>query len=328
MERSGGGALYGLVDLGGTKVLTGVARDGAILGTRRIATDPSAGSDAVMRRMAQGIRDVQKDLGLADVSLAAVGASIPGPNDLEHGIVLASHNTGWFDYPFVERFAAELSGIPVFMDDDANCAGIGEARFGAGIGFAHQVYVTVSTGIGGAVIIDRRIYRGWQGVAGEVGHVTVLPDGPLCPCGNVGCVEALAAGPAIAQRGAGLVVQHQSPMLEGLTGGDPSAVTTNLVFDAARRGDAACGQLVADAAKFLGILAAGLVQVLNPQALVWGGGVIMAQADFLLPLIEAELWLHVYPVHRQGLVMAKAIHGDRSGLYGALALAMEGVGDT
>ncbi len=322
------GQLYGLVDLGGTKVATGIARDGEILGTRRIATDRDDGPDAVMRRMAQAIRDGQADLGLSGTPLAGIGASIPGPNDLEHGVVLSSHNVGWFDYPFVERFSAELGGIPVVMDDDANCAGIGEARFGAGAGFRDQVFITVSTGIGGGVIIDGRIYRGWQGVAGEVGHMCVFPDGPICPCGNVGCVEAVASGPAIARRGAATFVQHQSPALEQLAGGDATQVTTRLVFDAARAGDPACTQIIDDAGRYLGVMTASVVQVLNPQAVVWGGGVIMAQADLLLPRVEAEMRRHIYAVHRDGLVLVTGMHGERAGLYGALALAMEATGES
>ncbi len=318
-------ALYGLVDVGGTKVVAGIARGGEILATRRVDADVAEGSDAVMRRMAAVIRNVQVDLGLADVPLIAIGASVPGPNDLENGIVLASHNVGWFNYPFVERFGKELGGIPVFMDDDANCAGVGEARFGAGIGFRHQVYITVSTGVGGAVIVDGSIYRGWQGIAGEVGHIPVLPDGPSCPCGNVGCVEALASGPAIARRGAALFVQHQSPLLEELTGGDAARVTTQLVFEAARSGDPSCLAIIDEASRYLGILTATVAQILNPEVIIFGGGV-MNQADILLPRIQAEMRRHVYAVHLQGLALKKAVHGDRSGLYGALGLAIEGVG--
>jgi glucokinase len=279
-----------------------------------------------MRRMAAGVRAVQADLGLDGQKLAGIGASIPGPHDLEHGIVIEAHNVGWFNYPFVERFSAEFAGTPTFLDDDANCAGVGEARFGAGVGFRHQFYITISTGIGGAVIIDGRPYRGWQGIAGEIGHVTVLPGGPNCPCGNVGCAEALASGPAIARRGAALFVQNQSPMLADLAGGDPKAVTTELVFEAARAGDPACLAIVDEAGRNLGVLIAAVVQILNPQAVILGGGV-MTQDDLLLPRIEAETHRHIYAVHREGLVLRKAQHGDRSGLYGALALVMEGTGD-
>jgi glucokinase len=327
MHDSDSAPLYGVVDLGGTKVVAGIARGGEILATRRIPADVAEGPDAVTRRMAAGIREVQAELGLDGLPLAGIGASVPGPHDLEHGIVIASHNVGFFDYPFVARFGAELGGIPVVMDDDANCAGIGEARFGAGAGIAHQVYITVSTGIGGAVIIDGRIYRGWQGVAGEVGHMTILPEGPNCPCGNVGCAEAIASGPAIARRGASLFVQDQSPILAELAGGDPDAVTTQLVFDAARAGDPACLAIIDEAGRFLGILVADVVQVLNPQVVVLGGGVMMAQHDVLLPRIEAEMRRHIYAVHRKALQLRTARHGDRSGLYGALALVMEAVGD-
>ncbi len=322
---AGSGRIYGLVDLGGTKVVTGIARDEKILGTEKVPTDAAEGPDAVMRRMAEGVRGEARRLGLGDAPIAAIGASIPGPNDNAAGIVLSSHNVGWFDYPFGPRFSAEFGGIAVLMDDDANCAGVGEALFGAGQGFADQVYVTISTGIGGAVIIGGRIHRGFQGVAGEVGHVTVIPGGPICGCGNSGCIEAVAAGPAIAKRGAALLVQEQSAILAELCGGSPDAVSTRIVFEAARRGDRACLAIVDDVSGYLGIFLAGLVQVLNPQAIILGGGV-MEQDDLLLPRIEAAMRPHLYKVQRDAFVVRKAEHGDRSGLYGALALAMEGAG--
>jgi glucokinase len=320
------GNLYGVLDIGGTKIVTGIARDGEILGTRRVPTDPARGPDDAMLRLAAGIRAVRDELGLAGVPIAGVGASIPGPNDTKSGIVLASHNIGWFNYPFIERFRAEMGDIPVFMDDDANCAGMGEAYFGAGRGFRDQVYLTISTGIGGAVILGGRLHRGFQEVAGEVGHVVVVPGGPLCPCGGSGCIEAVASGPAIARLGRQLMVQEGSPLLLELAGGRGEDIDTPHVFEAARRGDHACLDILDDVATYLGIFLADLVHVLNPEAFVLGGGV-MRQAELIMPRMDREMRAHLYKVQRTGVVLVQAQHGDRSGLYGALHLVMEGTGE-
>ncbi len=318
--------LYGLVDIGGTKVVAAIATATQILETKRVLTEAAGGADAVTNRVAAAIREVQGSLGLAERALRGVGVSVPGPLDTLAGIVSFTPNLpGWVDYPVAARLSAALDGVPVFIDDDANCAGLGEAVFGAGRGHEHQVYLTISTGIGGGIIIGGRVYRGFQDAAGEAGHITIIPGGPECGCGNSGCMEAVASGTAIARRGRQLLVQDQSASLAALAGGVPERVTAAMVFDAARDGDRGCTMVVEDAATYLGIGLATIVQLLNPAAIVLGGGV-MEQSDFFLPLVDRRMRTHLFRVQRQGVVLLKATLGEQSGLWGALQLVRQETG--
>lgn len=318
------GPLYGLVDVGGTKILAAVAREGRILATRAVPTEPVRGADAVMASIAAAIHGSRADAGLADVPLAAVGAAVPGPLDFESGVVIDAHNLGWRDFPFVARLGQTVGGVPVVMDDDANCAGLGEAVHGAGRGHADQVFVTVSTGIGGAVILGGRLHRGAHGLAGEVGHVCVAPEGPACGCGKHGCVEVMAAGPAIARRGAALVAAEPDGALARMAGGGVTTADAALVFEAARAGDPGAVGIVEETAEYLAVLLAGLIQVLDPEVVVLGGGVILGQADVLVPTVERRIRPHLYPIQAEALVLKVAELGERAGLLGALELLSHG----
>lgn len=325
-EPNSEGPLFGVVDVGGTKIVAGVATDGEILATTKIATDAIDGADAVTSRIATAIRDVQRQLSFESRALVGVGVSVPGPLDTTLGVVSFTPNLHWVDYPVATRLGAALEGVPVVIDDDGNCAGQGEAAFGAGIGYCHQVYLTISTGIGGAVIIDGRVHRGFRDAAGEVGHMTIVPGGPDCLCGNSGCLEAVASGTAIARRGRQLLIQEQSARLAALAGGDPDRVTAPMVFKAAAAGDALCELLLDDVATYLGLGLANIVHLLNPQAIILGGGV-MEQGEVLLPRIDQRMRTHLFKVQREGLVVKRAALGDRSGLWGALQLVRRHVAD-
>lgn len=326
-EPNSEGLLVGVVDVGGTKIVAGVATEGRILDTTKIPTEAIEGADAVTSRIAAAIRDVQRRLSLEGRTLAGVGVSVPGPLDTALGVVSFTPNLHWVDYPVAARLSAALGGVPVVIDDDGNCAGQGEAAFGAGIGYRHQVYLTISTGIGGAVIVDGRVDRGFRDAAGEVGHMTIVPGGPDCLCGNSGCLEAVASGTAIARRGRQLLVQGQSAVLAELAGGDPDRVTTPMVFEAAAAGDKLCQLLLDDVATYLGIGLANIVSLLNPEAIVLGGGV-MERAGMLLPLIDRRMRTHLFKVQREGLVLKHAELGDRSGLWGALQLVKRHIADS
>jgi glucokinase len=320
------GPIYGVVDVGGTKIVAGVATATRILDTTKIPTDVVEGADAVTARIAGSIREVQRKLGLQDRELAGVGVSVPGPLDTRLGIVSFSPNLHWVDYPVGEKLCAALGGVPVAIDDDANCAAQGEAAFGAGRGYAHQVFLTISTGIGGGVIVDGKIDRGFRDAAGEAGHMTVVPGGPDCLCGNSGCLETVASGTAIARRARQLMLQEQSPILAELTGGDPDKVTAPMVFEAAARGDRLCDLVLDDAATYLGIALANIIHLLNPEAIILGGGV-MERAERLLPIIDTRTRTHLFKVQREGLVIKRGELGDNAGLWGALTLIKANVAD-
>ncbi|UUZ97027.1 ROK family protein [Paenibacillus sp. P25] len=264
--------LYGVVDIGGTKIIAGIAFDDALLATRRISTDALKGPDDITKRIAATLTELKEELNLSGRQLSGIGVSVPGPLNTKEGIVHFTGNLNWVDYPVAERLQAECGGVRVCIDDDGNCAGIGEAWYGAGKGLQQMVYITISTGIGGAVIIDGQVYRGHQDLAGEIGHMTMIPDGPLCSCGNYGCLESIASGTAIGLQGKRLLLQGKSDMVARLSGGRMDEVSAETVFLAAEQGDSACQAIIRTAGIYLGIAAANLVHVLNPEAIVFGGG--------------------------------------------------------
>lgn len=315
---------YGIVDIGGTKIVAGVATPSEMLGVVRVRTDAPEGADAVIARVAAAIRGLLAELP-ASRRLAGVGVSVPGPLDRRTGVVSFTPNLAWIDYPVGARLAASLDDIPVFIDDDTNCAALGEATHGAGVGVRDQVFLTISTGIGGGVIVDGRIHRGWQDAAGEVGHMTIIPGGPDCGCGNSGCMEAVASGTAIARRGRQLLYQERDGILASLVGRDADLVDAAVVFEAAGRGDISAGLLLDDVASYLAIGLANIVHVLNPELVVLGGGV-MDQADVLLPKIDARLRTHLFRVQRAVRVVRGTL-GDRAGLWGALELVRAELGE-
>lgn len=248
----------------------------------------------------------------------AIGVASPGPVDLQNGAIITAPNIGeWHNYPLVS-ILQEKFGVPVALDNDANLAALGEWKFGAGRGYAHLVYVTISTGIGGGIIIENRLLRGWRGLAAELGHITVMPDGPLCGCGQRGHIEAIASGTAIARQ-----------VSEELARGTPSSlpkdrpINTKDIAQAAAQGDELSIAALARAGYYLGQTLADFLHIFNPQALILGGGVTQSGALLLEPLRRA-LQAHVIsPEYLKDLVITTAALGDEPGLLGALALAQQ-----
>lgn len=311
--------LYGVVDIGGTKIIAGIASDDALLATKRISTDALKGPDDITKRIAATLTELKEELNLSGSTLSGIGVSVPGPLNTKEGIVHFTGNLKWVNYPVAERLRAECGGISVHIDDDGNCAGLGEAWYGAGRGMKQMVYITVSTGIGGAVIIDGQVYRGHQDLAGEIGHMTIIPNGPLCSCGNYGCLEAIASGTAIGLQGKQLLLQGKSDIVASLSNGRMDEVSAETVFLAAEQGDSACQTIIRNAGTYLGIAAANLAHVLNPEAIIFGGGV-MQQSAVLFPIIASEMNRHLFKIQQDRIQVKAAELGDKSGLWGAKRL--------
>ena len=186
------------VDLGGTKIYSLVAdSEGHVLGEDRRPTNAALGVDSVVERIVASVRAALEHADLEFADVEGLGISTPGPCDPARGLISEAPNLGWIDVPLVELVRKKV-GIRTLLENDAAAAAYGGMRFGAARGKQHVLYVTLGTGIGGGIIIDGRIYRGASGAAGEVGHLVLEPDGPLCNCGSRGCLEALAPGTAIA----------------------------------------------------------------------------------------------------------------------------------
>jgi len=313
----------GAVDLGGSKILSVIAQgDGRRLGEDRRPTDAEAGLEVVLERIVGSLGGALAKAGLGQGDLAAVGICSPGPCDTDAGVISSAPNLpGWRDVP-VCRYLEERLGVPARLENDANAAALGEHVYGAGHGCRHLIYMTVSTGIGGGLIIDGRLYRGATGVAGELGHMTIEPDGPLCGCGNRGCLEALASGTAIAARGEELVAQGGSALLARLAQ-EEDDLTAETVSRAADQGDIACQGIIRRARYYLGVGLASYVNIFNPEVIIIGGGLAKA-GELLLAPARAEMAARAMREALKAVQLRPAELGDYDGVMGMVALLREG----
>lgn len=251
-----------------------------------------------------------------DAQVEAIGVSSPGPLDPHTGVVMATPNIKeWRDFPLVARLT-ERFNVPTFLDNDANLAGLAESRFGAGRGHHNILYLTISTGVGGGVIIEDRLLQGHHGLAAELGHVsvTVSRSAPICGCGFRGHLEAFSSGTGIENYVAEKLAAGRKSSLTG----KPSA---KKIAEAALQGDKLAHKAYARAGEYLGIAVANYLHIFDPSIVILGGGVSMSGALLFEPF-EASLRKNVFhPRYLEGLVIAKAELGDDGGLLGALALA-------
>jgi len=318
------------IDLGGTKILT--ARfdlRGQVLAQARDQTRAEEGPAAVINRMAGTIEAVMQ--GADPAGLVGLGVGSPGPIYPATGVVDSPPNLpGWDHVPLRDilrdRLRAHMGReIRVETGNDANVAALGEFRFGVGRqfpGVRYLVYITVSTGIGGGVIADGRIADGAHGIAAEIGHMTVDLNGPRCNCGNIGCIEAIAAGPAIARQGAQLVAGGRAPLLTRLAGSEPEAVTTALVDAAARQGDPDAIALLEYTGRAFGFAVVNVLHLFNPQVVAIGGGVAKMGALLFDPLL-ATVQAHAMPAFQRDVRIVPAALGDLVGVLGAAALVLQ-----
>jgi glucokinase len=305
------------IDIGGTKVAAGVVNEaGEILALLRRdtpATSPAAVEDT--------IADLVSDL-RADYDIVAIGVGPAGFVDVTRSEVLFSPHLAWRNEPL--RAAVEVrTGVPVSIDNDANCAAWAEWRFGAGRGESHFLLVALGTGIGGGIVADGRLYRGRYGMAGEFGHMQVAPDGRPCECGQYGCWEQYASGNVLGRAARGLVdagAADVGPLLER-AGGDPDALTGALVTDLARDGDPCATWLLADVGRWLGVGLAGLAAAFDPAVIVIAGGVSDAGELLIGPAREAFRNRLTGGGFRPEAAVVQAALGSAAGIVGAADLA-------
>ena len=310
--------LYGAIDLGGTSVRAIVADlGGNICGDDIRPSQAEVGLENCLAAMQASLQAAADEAGLPIASLRAVGIDSPGPVDVLRGVVpWAPQLHGWRDVPLVKEMSARF-GVPVVLENDANAQALGEHTFGAGRGTQHMLFVTVSTGIGGGIIVDGRLYRGANGSAGELGHVMLDPRGPLCGCGARGCLEALASGTALARRGDEAAERNPGGRLAQARERD-GRITADEVAAAAEEGDVEAREIFREAGHWLGTAFAGYVNIFNPQAIVVGGGVTRA-AHLFLP--EAESTMRSLAMS-EPLKHVKLVIGelwDRAGVLGMIA---------
>jgi glucokinase len=311
------------VDIGGTKILTAVvAADGRVLARHRLDTPPR-GVEPVLAAVEAGARAALRGAGLALRDVTAAGVGAPGPLDPRAGIVFEPPNLpGWRNVPLADLLRGRL-GLPVFVENDANAAAVGEWWVGAGRGAHDLIYLTVSTGIGGGIIIGDRLLQGASGTAGEVGHMTIDVDGPPCPCGrSTGCLEVLASGTAIARMAREALALPRPTALRGFAGGDPAAIEARHVAEAAQAGDAVAAEIFERAATYLGVGVANLLNLCNPQRIVIGGGVSKAGALLFEPVRRVATARAFERPGRDAQILPAAL-GDDVGVVGAAAVALQ-----
>jgi glucokinase len=306
------------IDIGGTKLAAGVVDvGGTILVRGEVPTRAAEGPERVLDRIVRLARDVLAAPGVSADAIQRIGIGCAGPLDRQAGLILNPPNLpAWVCVPLVERIQKAL-GRPAVLENDANAAALGEFRYGAGKGANSLVYLTVSTGIGSGIILDGKIWHGVKDGAGEVGHMTLLADGPMCGCGNRGCLEALASGPSIVRRAR-----------EALTTGRPSRLreaggfTAAEVVRLAQEGDPIAAEVWAGTVGYLGLGVAAIVTILAPERVVIGGGVTQA-GDFLFEPLRREVRRRVKLVAVESVPILPAVLGPDVGILGAAAVALE-----
>jgi len=309
------------VDLGGTKIRTALLDDGGgIVADDYRQTLAQEGPDAVIGRILDAARQVLDRAGVGRERVRAVGIGSPGPLDVRTGEVISPPNLpGWDRVPLRQRVADGL-GLDVFLENDANVAALAEHRFGAGQGTDHMLYVVVGTGVGGGLILGGQLYHGVGGMAGEIGHTVLLPDGPLCGCGNRGCLEALASGTAVAREARLRVESGKETLMTELAEGDPTRITARLVAQAAEQGDAEARDVLAWTMGYLGLGLANMVNLFNPEVIVIGGG-LANMGDLLFGPVRRAIDRHAFPVSAGMVRVVPAALGNDAGVLGAAALA-------
>lgn len=304
------------IDLGGTQVRAALVEGGRVLRRAATRTDVYGGPSAILTQFRQLIGQICSSAQWTQV--AGLGVSAPGPLDSEEGIILHIPTLpDWENVALREILAADY-GLPVVIENDGIAAAYGEWQFGAGQGLRHLVYVTVSTGIGGGVVIDGRLMHGRRGMAGHVGHFRMAAQGPHCSCGATACFEAFAAGSALGRRARDAARDDPTGWLGHMT--PPETVDARQVVDGARQGDLVCLALLREEARYLGAGLTGLIHLYSPECVIMGGGVSEA-FDLLDHDMRAVIQRDAMPPFKTVPVVRAGL-GDNSGLIGAAALAM------
>lgn len=323
MSMATGGPWIVGVDIGGTNIVVGLVpvEGGGVAGVRILPTLPERGAMDVVGRAARAVREAVEEVSALEEGRGEVigmGIGSPGPLDRKTGRVLETPNLGWRNLP-LRDLLSRAAGLPATLDNDANCATYGEWWRGAGQGARVLVGLTLGTGIGGGLVLNGELQRGVSDVAGEFGHMTIDSTGRRCKCGNYGCLEAYASGPAIASRALEGIRAGIPTLLVDLVEGRLEEVTAATVYEAAVKGDPFAVEVMAETARFLGVGVANLVNALNPDVVVIAGGVTRSGAYLFEPL-EREVRRRAFPSAVAACRIVPAGLGELAGVVGAAAV--------
>jgi glucokinase len=320
------------VDLGGTQLRVAVLRGAALLSRVSLLTGDDATPERLMPRIYQAIHQAIEEAGIHLEQVAGIGLGAPGPLNSKTGVIYSPPNLpGWENVPIRDLLQKEFP-VPIFIENDAHCAALGEYMFGAGQGSEDMVYMTVSTGIGGGIISKGKLLEGSGGTAGELGHMTIDLHGPRCNCGNTGCLEAIASGTAIARRANEAIAAGQGEELLAFARSldeqlarqlhlpadqeQIERVNARTVGEAARAGVPLAQQIIAEAAEGLGVGLVNVIHIFNPRKIILGGGV-MQLSDLMLGPALAIVEQRAMKAPRSLVSIEMARLGPNVGLVGA-----------
>lgn len=313
------------IDLGGTNIKAGIVDldAGSVVAAESTPTLARDGHDAVMARMADLIESSLAAHGLVKTAIGAVGVTAPGVLDLEKGTTLFLPNLPgtWPNVPLRDTIQAR-TGLPVFLLNDVRAITYGEWKFGAGRGVDTMACFAVGTGIGGGLVINGQLHLGIGGTGGELGHQSIDFNGPECGCGNRGCLEAFASGPAIAAMGIKAVIQGRTTMLGEAVGYDLNKITPELICEVAQKGDAVAKEIYDLAGMYIGVAVANVLVSVGPRKVVIAGGVAAA-GDLLLEPIRRTIRQRVTVMPVEQVEVVQASLGSEAGVLGVALWAAE-----
>jgi len=295
-----------------------------IVSTTKKKTGDASRSEETFERIVACVQAALDDAGVAASEVVALGVAAPGPIDLRTGTLLETPNLGFQQFPLAERLSREV-GIDVRVENDVNAGLYGEYVKGAAGRYRHVLGLFPGTGVGGAIVIDGKLYRGAQGGAGEIGHMIMQLDGRLCGCGQYGCLEAMVSRGAMAREAALLVTNGKAPTIAEKAGTDVSKMRAGVFKKAIDAGDTEVARLVDRAADILGIGMANCVNIFNPEAIVVGGGLVEKLGSSYLDRAAASMRSHAMSHLAAGVEIIAATLGDDAAVVGAAAVAHEHV---
>jgi len=313
-------------DLGGTNMVGAVLdRKLKIRGSKKRKTRAEEGTEKIYERIRKTILGAMEEAGVGLKTVHAVGMASPGPLSQKERIIYDTPNLGFRDFPIGKRLESDL-GLPVLLENDVNAGVYGEFVLGAGRGFTNVVGIFPGTGIGGGLILDGRLFRGSTGNAGEIGHMIIQASGPLCGCGQYGCVEALASRTALAKEAVAMASSGAAQPVYEQAGTDFKNFRSGVLADAYRQGVKGIVKIVERSAWFLGIAMANCVNLLSPEAIVLGGGLVEKFGEAYVRGAERSMREHALPMIVKDVKVKQAELGDDANLIGAASLAWHWIG--
>ena len=313
------------VDLGGTNIAIGIVNeDFEIVKKGSTPTKPERGADAIVADMAALSRKLVEEMGITMDDIASAGVATPGTANNETGVVEYANNIPFLQYPLADKLSALLDGKPVYIENDANAAAKAEAMAGVAKGAPYSVMITLGTGLGGGIVINGKVYSGFNFAGAELGHIVIEKDGRQCSCGRKGCWEAYSSATGLVNMTKDAILaareSGRATAMEGMIGGDLDKVSARTAFNAQKAGDALGAEVVDE---YISYLATGIVNIINifqPNVLSIGGGVCNEGDNLMKPLLE-KVWSETYS--REGtpqtqIMIAKL--GNDAGIIGAAVL--------